>query len=145
MRLGRPRLLTLVQVHAHAADLLRQAFMGRDQDFGGYWEIFTQGTPGQVQNLCIHLQNKGYSDFLGRCDHSDPHSYVSRIVEGRSHPKFPKARQDAQMQFLARFAAVGKYVSAKTWKRSIARQDVITVSSPENDIFPEIDWTEKDS
>jgi hypothetical protein len=47
------------------------------------------------------------------------------------------------MQFLARFAAVGEYVSAKTWKRSISRQDADSLSSPELGVKPEIEWTEE--
>ena len=145
MGLGRPRELKLPQIHTHNADLVRQAFMGRDKDFGDYWEIFTRGSAQQVQSLCIHLNTQGYSVFCGQCDPGNPHSFVSRIVEGRSHPKFPKARRDAQMQFLARFAAVGQYVSARTWKRSIARQDVKTLSIPGSDFLHEIEWSENDS
>ena len=142
MHLGRPRLLKLAQVNTHTAELLRQIFRSRDAEFGEYWEVITQGTPDRVQSLCIHLQNKGYSDFVGQCAPDNPHSYVSRILEGRCHPKFPKARRDAQMEFLSRFVAVGKYISARTWKRSIARPDGKLLSSPNIDLGPEINLTE---
>jgi len=98
---------------------------------GEYWEIFSRGAPEQIQILCIRLSQMGHGEFQGQCELSNPNSFTSRIIQGRDHPKFPKSRRDAQMIFLARFTAVGCYISAKTWKRSKFRQDVPTLSSPE--------------
>ncbi len=140
MKIGRPRLLKLPQIQVHNADLLRRALSGRDLDVGEYWDIFSRGEPEQVRSLCLRLSEKGLGEFQGQCDLSDPRSFVSRIIAGRSHPKFPKARRDAQIQFLARFAAVGQYISARTWKRSTLRPDYDLLSSPELNFPPEIDW-----
>lgn len=133
----------LPEIQSHNADLLRRAFSGRDPDIGEYWEVFSQGTPEQIQSLCGRLSQRGYGEFQGQCDPKNPQSLVSRIIAGRSHPKFPKARRDAQMKFLARFTAVGRYVSARTWKRSISRQDADFLSSPKLEFISEEEWTKK--
>ena len=143
MKLGRPRRLKLPQIQVHKVDLLRRVFTGHDQEAGDYWNIFSRGTPEQIQYLCVRLAEKGLGEFQGQCDLNNPQSYVSRIIAGRTHHMFPKARRDAQIQFLARFTAVGRYVSAKTWKRSVLRQDDDSLSSPELNFTPKIEWTEE--
>jgi hypothetical protein len=133
----------LPEIQSHNADLLRRAFSGKDQDFGEYWEVFSQGTPEQIQSLCDRLSQKGFGEFQGQTDPTNPQSFVSRIIAGRSHSKFPKARREAQMRFLARYVAVGQYISDRTWKRSISRQDTDLLSSGELRSTPEIEWTEE--
>ena len=88
----------------------------RDEEHGEYWGIFKNGTDEEVCQLCNELLRKGFSVFVGQCDPKVEDSYVSRIIKGRKHARFPKNRKEAQMTFLARFATVG-YVSARTWKR----------------------------
>lgn len=143
MKLGRPQLLKLPQIQVHNADLLAHVFSANDSDVGEYWDIFSRGAAEQVRSLCLHLSEKGFAEFQGQCDLNNPQSLVSRILAGRRHPKFPKARRDAQIKFLARFAAVGQYVSARTWKRSASRRDDDFLSSPEPKIQPEIGWTKE--
>jgi hypothetical protein len=132
----------LPEVQANKVNWLRRVFSGHDQEVGEHWEIFSRGTPEQIQSLCSRLSQKGFGELQGQCDPNDPRSYVSRIIAGRSHPKFPKVRTDAQILFLARFTAVGKYMSARTWKRSTSRPDDF-LSSPELKIQPEIGWTKE--
>jgi hypothetical protein len=143
MRTGRPRVLKLPSIQAHQADFLKDVFSRRDEEFGDYWWIFSQGTAEQVQHLCIRLAEKGIGEFQGQSDLNNPRSLVSRIIEGRNHPKFPKARRDAQTRSLARFAAMGKYISPRTWKRSLSRPDADLLSSPDRNLAPEKQWTKE--
>lgn len=123
MPTGRPPLLPLLETHQQIVELLMAAFRGRGRQFGNYWSIFESGSPEDVATLCHYLSEHGHSVFYGQCDSREPHSYVSRIVVGRRHEKFPKARQGSRQVFLARYVAVGTYISAKTWERAESRQE----------------------
>ncbi len=131
MKRGRPQLLPLLDIHKHIVKLLMAAFRGSDRRFGGYWNIFETKAPEEVAILCRHLSERGHSVFIGQCEPDEPHSYVSRIIDGRRHEKFPKVRQHARQVFLSRYIAVGGYISDKTWKRAESRQG-------ENNALPEL-------
>jgi hypothetical protein len=132
MRLGRPRRLLLPQIQTHTAQLIRCAFAESEQN----WQIFSKGTPEQLQRLCRQLADRGHNILIGQCDIQNPNSFTSRILRGREHQSYPKARRGAQMTFLSRFAAVGQNISARTWKRSYLRPDTDLLSSLQAD-FPE--------
>ena len=106
--------------------LLLCAFRSRDEEDREYWPIFQEGTPEEVKTICLHLLSQGHSVFQGQCDLGQPESFVSRILAGRNHGSFPKSRIDAQQRFLARYTAIGKSVSSRTWRRAESCQEKIS-------------------
>lgn len=138
---GRPRALLAPKDQLATANMLEGIFAISDAERGDYWHIFWQGEPEKVLSLCRDLVERGYSVLHGQCNLTDSHSFVSRIIEGRDHPKSPKSRRDAQRRFLARYVAVGRVISPKTWERVKrkfgSKQQIISdKKAPDNSFAP---------
>jgi hypothetical protein len=118
MERGRPRLLKLPRHFLDTAQQIEAGLRQWDGELGEYPTIFRSGTPLQIKEACRRLGERGFGVFREQYDLENPHTLASLILKGRNDSHFPKVRRDAQIKFLARFAATGKYVSDKTWKRT---------------------------